>query len=66
MESGPRGVWPKTCGCGRTWTREQWRDLPFVARTPDHEGGLLEMRTCMCRSTLAVHVDELDDPNPRA
>ncbi|HEY8075475.1 MAG TPA: hypothetical protein VIF62_15230 [Labilithrix sp.] len=60
MRTGLAAVWPKVCACGKTWTCDQWSSLPFVARTPDHEGGMLEMRTCTCRSTLAVPVTAVD------
>jgi hypothetical protein len=52
--------WPKRCACGAAWSPEAWEKLPFVARTPDHEGGTLELRTCTCRSTLAVDVAALE------
>lgn len=53
------GQFPKSCGCGRSHTAEQWAALPLAPK-----GGVyrvdgrpeLELRNCACHSTLAVDV----------
>lgn len=49
----------KECGCGRQYSRETWDQLHLVGRMPDGEGGELELRDCVCKSTIAVDVVEL-------
>jgi hypothetical protein len=45
----------KACSaCGRGYTREEWLALPLVGIQPDLGGGSMELRNCVCRSTLAV------------
>lgn len=46
---------PKICGCGRKHDGRSWSTLEFVAFVDD-AGEVFEMRTCICRSTLAVEV----------
>lgn len=54
--------WFRRCGCGRTFTRAQWDELPLVGTQhveADDEGPAtdLEMKDCpVCKSTLAVEV----------
>jgi hypothetical protein len=43
----------KTCGCGRAYDADGWARLPVVGVIVD-EGGVLQLRNCECRSTLAV------------
>lgn len=50
----------KTCGCGRTFTVEEWRELPGCGRMPDEEGDL-DLRHCPCGSTIAVLVSDLEE-----
>lgn len=56
------GQFPKRCTCcGLLYTAEQWAALPFPNRSPDgvyrSEGvATLEMRDCVCGSTLAVEL----------
>ncbi len=40
----------KTCGCGRAFTAAAWARLPYVGIM----AGCLEMRNCLCGSTIAV------------
>ena len=56
----------KQCGCGRTYTRDQWQRLPQVVRDgnrvpvqclPADESGpaqALCYRNCLCGSTIVV------------
>lgn len=51
----------KTCSCGRKYTRAQWRKLRYVGRIhvpADEEGPAddLELRDCVCQSTISVRV----------
>ncbi len=49
----------KRCRCGRTFTREQWLELPYLGvqcfRNADGESDL-ELRNCPCGSTLANEI----------
>lgn len=51
--------WPKKCGCGRVYTREEWNQLPIGYEQHDvfgrHEG-----RHCSCGSTLQVVLEIYD------
>lgn len=49
---------PKRCACGRVYARSEWGRLRLVGHQDDGEGGLLELRDCTCKSTLAVQVTE--------
>ena len=50
----------RSCTCGRDYTAETWRQLPFGGVQYVPEGGpgepayLLEYRHCVCNSTLAI------------
>jgi len=49
----------KMCACGRSYTLAEWRQLRYVGRIQvpaDEEGPAddLELRDCMCRSTISV------------
>jgi hypothetical protein len=48
--------WPKVCACGARWTRGSWEQLALVGRFPTDEPEI-EMRTCTCRSTIAVALE---------
>ena len=48
------GPWPKKCRCGQCWTAESWAALFFVGYADGGEDGELELRNCVCGSTLAV------------
>lgn len=53
---------PKRCGCGAVWTELTWPSLPLVGiLDPDGEEPL-ELRTCRCRSTIAVRVADRETP----
>ena len=46
----------KTCGCGRTYTRDEWESLPFGGWMGDGDRDAQELRHCACRSTISVGV----------
>lgn len=48
----------KRCRCGRTFTKAQWEELPYVGVQPtyDERGSMLELRNCPCGSTIAVEM----------
>lgn len=46
----------KQCKCGCVYTHEEWDELDFVGLQDDFDGGLLEMRNCICSSTICVRV----------
>jgi hypothetical protein len=48
----------KECGCGRQYSRETWSTLRLVGRQGDDDGAI-ELRDCVCRSTIAVDVRDL-------
>ena len=52
--------WLKRCGCGATYSQEQWARLPFLARWEIEDGPTHELRHCPCHTTLAVDVALLD------
>lgn len=45
-----------TCSCGRKYTAEQWKSLPFVGHMPNYDMTTLELRNCVCGSTRAIAV----------
>jgi hypothetical protein len=45
----------KRCGCGCEYTPEQWQALPYVGVMRD-DVEALELRNCVCGSTLAVEM----------
>ena len=49
----------KVCGCGKTFTKEQWKTLRLVGiqhQPADKHGPeeKLELRDCACKSTIAI------------
>lgn len=51
----------KVCStCGHVYNADGWRVLPIyaysVVEAPNGQPSALEMRTCLCKSTLTVHV----------
>lgn len=48
--------WQKECRCGVSYTHAAWQRLPYVGLQDDFDGGWLEMRNCVCHSTLCVRV----------
>lgn len=59
-------AWPKICGCGVVHYPGVWTELSFVGFMDDCDGGRLELRNCVCRSTLAVEVEASGLPWPLA
>lgn len=53
--------WPKACGCGEVWSRDQWPELPPIGRYLAGAEGWIELRTCVCGSTLVVGATELTE-----
>jgi hypothetical protein len=48
---------PKTCSCcRRTYGWTDWITLPFKGYQDDGDGGRLELRNCICGSTIAIEV----------
>jgi hypothetical protein len=52
--------WPKRCACGAVYSREKWMELPLVGRLNAAENDHLEIRNCVCGSSLAVEIDDVD------
>ena len=52
--------WPKQCGCGEVWSRAEWPELPPIGRYLAGTDGWIELRTCVCGSSLVVGVIDLD------
>lgn len=58
-------AFPKTCGCGAAYAEEAWRALNFdgIQEGSDDTGRRfaadLEMRRCLCGSTICVPISEL-------
>lgn len=60
------GVFPITCSCGRTYSREAWTALQFDGiQSGYHEEKHcqvfddMEMRRCLCGSTMSIFVKVL-------
>lgn len=56
---------PKQCGCGKQYSEDDWKGLPFKFIWPGIEeetnrrfGPDLEHRDCHCKSTICVAVTE--------
>lgn len=47
------GVYKK-CKCGHAYTRETWGALDYAGEQPAEDGEVLELRNCVCGSTLAI------------
>jgi hypothetical protein len=59
--------WIKTCVCGRTYSREEWVQLPaagFMNKGKAIAGELLELKMCACGSSLAVDLGDEPDSLP--
>lgn len=48
----------KQCRCGATYTHDEWNDLPLVGAMTDGGDGWLELRNCVCSSTIAIELKE--------
>jgi hypothetical protein len=60
-------TWEKTCVCGRTYSREEWAQLPaagFMNKGKAIAGELLELKMCACGSSLAVDLGDEPDSLP--
>jgi hypothetical protein len=44
----------KTCSCGRSYTQDEWEQLPNRKLWELPWGEVLEMRDCVCRSTISI------------
>lgn len=56
-KTSEHATWPKQCSCcGAAWTHEAWNDLPSIGIMPSADGESLELRLCLCRSTLSIPV----------
>ncbi len=54
----------KRCACGCTYNIHEWRELRYVGRDDDGDGGELELRDCSgahCSSTLAIEIPSRQD-----
>ena len=60
------GHWPKHCGCGATYSEEEWTKLPYLARWEIEGGPTHELRHCHCHTTLAIDVGVLSEATPTA
>lgn len=49
----------KRCGCGKAYTLQEWLSLPLVGDFRDDEV-FLEMRNCVCLSTISLAVTSED------
>lgn len=46
----------KQCSCGRTYTKEEWEQLPNRQLWELSWGEVLELRDCVCRSTMSIQL----------
>ena len=48
----------KKCGCGQTYTKDEWEKLEFVCVFDVEEDGAqdAELRNCPCGSSIAVYL----------
>lgn len=46
----------KQCRCSAVYTHEEWDALELCGHMPDGDGGMLELRHCVCLSTIAIQV----------
>lgn len=49
-----------TCKCGESWTLEEWPELPLVGRYLAGREGWIELRSCVCGTTLALFTGETE------
>jgi len=50
----------KTCKCGRRYSDEDWKKLELVGLQDGGDDDVLELRNCVCNSTIAVELREGD------
>ena len=53
-----------SCACGASYSAPAWFRLPLVGTQPDGDGGVLELRNCLCGSTRSVLVEDVADTEP--
>lgn len=46
----------KQCQCSAVYTHLEWSYLPLCGHMDDGDGGQLELRHCVCMSTIAIQV----------
>jgi hypothetical protein len=59
MSTVPQESWPKTCACGHIISEIEWETLRYVGvqKVPPAFGMPdLELRNCVCGSTLSIAV----------
>lgn len=68
MTSGDADPILKVCACGRSFTRSTWSALPFVGTADNgrERGELLELRNCLCGSTISIAIGEHAPSSPEA
>jgi hypothetical protein len=54
----PASGWPKRCRCGEEWSREHWPELPLSGRYLAGRDGWIELRTCVCGSTMSIEIGD--------
>ena len=55
-------AWPKACACGRSYSAEEWLELPAGGRMAlSDEEGDIDLRHCVCLSTISVLVSDLEE-----
>lgn len=47
-------TFPKVCSCGRSYTLREWEQLPEGKLWETDWGDILELRHCVCRSTMSI------------
>lgn len=52
--------WSKTCACGRVHDFDAWASLPLAGEMAGGNGERLELRTCPCKSTIAIVLCAVD------
>jgi hypothetical protein len=53
--------WPKRCACGAQYSRAEWTKLALVGRLTAADNDRLEIRNCVCGSSIAVEIADLDE-----
>ena len=62
----PEDPWPKSCGCGETWSEAEWAELPLVGHYLAGRDGWIELRTCVCGSTMVIEATRERTAEPTA
>jgi hypothetical protein len=62
----PARVVVSVCGsCGRQYSPATWKALHLVGEQSDGEGGVLELRNCLCGSTISPLEEPRRSPSLR-